>query len=171
MSYAYPLSRSETAQSRLVALVEVLAVAGAVAFGAQARFYLPFTPVPITLQTLPVLLAPFAIGRLRATAGMALYMCLGIAGVPLFAAAPGIGATFGYLLGFILAQTVVTRFRNPAAGIAAGLAVIYMAGATWLSLGAHVTPWQPVVMGVVPFLPGAMIKATAAYKLVPLVRR
>jgi biotin transport system substrate-specific component len=171
MTHDHAITLRETASARLQAVIEILAVAGAVLVGAQVRFYLPFTPVPITLQTLPVVLAPFAVGRFRATAGMSLYVALGALGAPLFATTAGVGATFGYLLAFILVPAVVTRFRSPAAGIVAGLGTVYLLGVAWLCLWLRVSPWQGVVMGVVPFLPGAFLKGLAAYKLVTYVRR
>ena len=153
------------------AVMEALAVAGAVAIGAQLRFPIPGTPVPVTLQTVPVLLAPFAVGRCRATAGMALYVLLGILGTPLFAGSAGIGATFGYLLGFMVAPSLIMRFERPVAGLLAGFAVIYGCGMAWLAFWAELSFVQALMMGVVPFIPGAVLKGMAAHSLVPIVRR
>ncbi|MBI4556170.1 MAG: biotin transporter BioY [Candidatus Hydrogenedentes bacterium] len=136
-------------------------MAGAVALGAQVKIFLPFTPVPITLQTLPVLLAPFAVCAYRASAGLLLYACLGVLGAPVFAVTSG--ATLGYLIGFMAAPMVIQKFRNPAAGILAGTGVIYLLGVAWLILGLHLSPWQALVSGVLPFLPGDFGKAVIAY--------
>lgn len=151
------------------AVLEVAAVAGAVAVGALVRLPLPFTPVPVTLQTLPVLLAGFAVGRQRATGGMLLYLALGLAGVPLFAATSG--ATFGYLLAFAAVPSVTLRFRSPAYGILAGTLVIYALGAMWLCLWTPVSPRFAVVAGILPFLPGDAVKAVAAFCSLRWVRR
>lgn len=153
------------------ALMEMLAVAGAVAIGAQLRFPLPGTPVPVTLQTLPVLLAPFAVGRFRATGGMALYVLLGLLGTPLFAGSAGVGATFGYLLGFMAAPMLIMRFERPALGLLAGFAAVFGLGVTWLAFWADLSPGQALMMGFVPFIPGALLKGMAAYRIIPLVRR
>ena len=170
MTNEYTLDRLDMTRSAAPAAIEITAVAGALALGALARFPLPGTPVPVTLQVLPVLLAPFAVGRFRATAGVVLYLSLGFAGVPLFAASAGMGVTLGYLLGFMLVPAVATRFKNPALGILASLGIIYALGVTWLCLWLHVSPVQGVLLGVVPFMPGALLKAVAAYKLIPYVR-
>ena len=153
---------------RRQAVLDVIAVAGAVMLGAWARIPLPFSPVPATLQTLPVLLAAFAVGRFRATAGVLLYVGLGLAGVPLFATA--FGPTFGYLLAFVAVPSVVTRFRHPAVGMVAGTAVIYGSGALWLSLWLSCTAGQAIVMGVLPFLPGDLLKLLVAYRLAKWMR-
>ena len=142
-------------RSRALGILEVVAVAGAVALAAQVRIG---GPVPFTLQTLPVLLAPFAVGRNRAMAGLALYLGLGLAGVPVFAGATAIGATFGYLLAFVMVPAVMCRFRNPATAIVAGLMVVFVCGVTWLCLWLHLSPWQGIVVGCLPFLPGEFVQ-------------
>ena len=82
-----------------------MGAAGLVGLLAQISIHLSFTPVPITGQTLGVLLAGSALGWRRAGLSMALYVLAGLAGVPWFAshASGYAGATFGYLLGFIAA--------------------------------------------------------------------
>jgi len=149
-------------------IMDVVAVAGAVAVGAWARVPLPFSPVPVTLQTLPVLLAAFAVGPRRATAGLLMYLGLGLVGAPLFAMP--FGPTLGYLLAFIAVPSVVTRFRDPATGLVAGSLLIYAMGATWLWLWLGSTPWTAVMLGVVPFLPGDALKVLVAYRLVRYLR-
>src|ERR1700679_3051770 len=86
----------------------VIGAAGFVGVLAQISIHLSFTPVPITGQTLGVLLAGSALGWKRAAAAMALYAVAGIAGVPWFAShAHGyVGASFGYIVGFFLAATL-----------------------------------------------------------------
>lgn len=145
--------------SRVV--LEVLAVAGLLALCAQVRILLPFTPVPVTLQTLAVLALPFAIVPGRAMAGALLYAALGLAGVPIFAI--GFGPTFGYILGFAAAVPVVARFQKPAAGIFAGQLTIYALGIAWLSLWSTASPLQTVLLGILPFLPADALKMTLAY--------
>lgn len=171
MNIAYTLDRTDVARSSAKTLLQVVGVAAAVALGAQIRILVPFTPVPFTLQTLVVLLAPFAVGRDRACAGMLAYLGLGLMGAPLFAASAGMGVTFGYLLGFVAAPAVMLRIKNVAAALVAGLAVIYLLGVTWLSLYLHISPVQAALFGMVPFLPGALVKAMLAYKLAPYVRK
>jgi biotin transport system substrate-specific component len=153
---------------RFSALFDVIGVAGLVALGALIRIPLPFTPVPVTLQTLPVLAAAFAAGRDRAFAGISLYVMLGLLGAPLFAAG---GATAGYLAGFMAAPLIVSRFRNPLAGMAAALGMIYLMGAGWLAYLLGLSVMEAVALGVAPFLPGALIKLALALALLRWIRR
>ena len=170
----YELTYTDSAHMTLstrpwaVATMQILAVAGATALGALIKLPLPFTPVPLTLQTLPVLLAAFAIGPRRAMAGLLVYMAAGYAGAPVFAL--NFGTTFGYVLGFVVAPWVVSAFRNAAVGIAAGQAVIYAFGVAWLSAWLHLSVPHAIMVGVAPFLAGDILKGFVAYKLVSRVR-
>ena len=148
------------------ALVDVLAVAGLMTLGAWIRLPLPFTPVPLTLQTLPVLVAAFLVGRNRAMAGALLYMVLGLAGAPVLAVGATFGLTFGYLVGFAAAPWVAVRFHSPLAGLAVATAVILGMGAAWLSLITGCSPVDAVRLGALPFVPGDLFKAVVAYAII-----
>jgi biotin transport system substrate-specific component len=155
---------------------------------AQLAVPLPFTPVPLTLQTLSVLLLAAAYGPRLATASFASYLALGFAGAPVFSLGRNglaVVATpsLGYLAG-MLAATVVVGYlarrqwdRRPLTTVVAmvvGNAVIYAGGvAWWLVLGFG--PGEAVTGGVLPFLPGDAIKIAIAATALPsawlLVRR
>ncbi|MBW7865393.1 MAG: biotin transporter BioY [Candidatus Hydrogenedentes bacterium] len=149
---------------------DILGVAGMLLLGAWIRLPLPFTPVPVTLQTFAVLLAPFMVGPGRAMAGTGLYLSAGLAGlfsgVPVFAAASG--ATAGYLAGFMAVPLVVAWSRSrswrPEAGMFLSLLLIYFLGGGWLALFLGLSPATAFLQGVAPFLPGDAVKlaATAA---------
>jgi biotin transport system substrate-specific component len=158
----YPIAHYDV--RREPAWLSIMAVAGALALGAFVRVPLPFTPVPLTLQTLPVLVAAFAVGRNRAAAGAMLYLLLGMVGAPILT--QSFGVTAGYLAGFVVAPYVVTQFRSPLAGIVAATAIIYALGAGWLSIYLGMPLTAAVAAGVLPFLAGDVIKAAAAYGLV-----
>ena len=94
-----------------------LGIAALTGLLAQARFYLPWTPVPITCQTFAVLLAGVLLGRWWGGVSQALYVGLGIAGVPWFAGWHGgiayfTGPTMGYMIGFILAALFLGHFTD-----------------------------------------------------------
>ena len=141
---------------------------------------LPFTPVPLTLQTMTVLLAGLMLGsRLGALAVLA-YIAQGLVGMPVFASgawglARLVGPTGGYLAGFVLAAVIVGVLaergwdRRPASTLAAmavGNAVIYGCGVLWLSL---FVPFQlALVQGVLPFLAGDALKIAAVVTALPL---
>ena len=150
------------------------------AISAQAVIPLPWTPVPITGQTFAVLLTGALLGPRLGALSLALYLLEGGLGLPFFAggaagAARLAGLTGGYLLSYPFAAALVgwlaTRGwdRRPLTMLAAmllGSVVIFALGAGWL---AHfVGPSHALTAGVLPFLPGDMVKALLAAGLVPL---
>ncbi len=141
---------------------------------AQVRIPLPFTPVPITGQTLGVLLAGALLGSRCGMAVVAAYVVQGLIGLPVFAGWKGgvaalLGPTGGYILGFIPAAFLVGWLfergwhRKPTLTIAAfavGNATIYAFGLPWL---AFFVGWNQVLqMGLLPFLPGDLLKLMVA---------
>ena len=162
-----------------------LALAGAALTGlaAQVRIPLPFTPVPITLQTLAVLLTGVLLGARWGGASQGLYAGLGVAGVPWFAGwSAGLGRLFGptggYIVGFVLAAAFVgfltdryARAREPAGLLAVLLVanfVVYGVGLPWLygwlALVQRASPTVAGVLelGLLPFVPGDLAKLLAA---------
>lgn len=159
--HAHLLQNVRTTDSWAVACLEATAVAGVIMLSALVKLPLPWTPVPVTLQTLPVLAAAYVVGRDRAMAGILLYLALGIAGAPLFAVP--FGATMGYLLAFAFAPYVTTAFKRPAVGMVAAIAAIYAVGTAWLCLWAGIGLWTGLLMGVLPFIPADAVKVGMAY--------
>ncbi len=159
----------------------VLGFAALTGLSAQISIRLPFTPVPITGQTLAVLLGGMALGAPRAILGVLAYLGIGLIGLPWFAGGAGGWAvvssdSFGYLLGFILAAAVVGWLaargfdRGPLRVLLAmvvGNALIYLLGATWLAVDLHLGASQALSLGVTPFLLGDAIKAAVAMGLLP----
>src|SRR3984885_11236132 len=149
----------------------VVGAAGFVGLLAQISIHLSFTPVPITGQTLGVLLAGTALGWRRAGAALVLYAVAGLAGVPWFAghASGYVGASFGYVLGFIAAALLCGYLAGRGADrsvlrsvpvMIAGEVVIYAFGVTWLALSAHLSASAAISEGFTPFVAGDAIKAT-----------
>ncbi|MGO9581355.1 MAG: biotin transporter BioY [Acidimicrobiales bacterium] len=159
-------------------LLLVIAGAGLVGVLAQVSFHLSFTPVPVTGQTLGVLVAGTALGWKRATAAMALYGSAGLAGLPWFAdhASGYVGASFGYVVGFVLCAGLCgflaerhadrSLFKSVPAMVA-GEVVLYAVGVSWLAVSLHVGPQRAVALGLTPFLAGDAIKAAIAAVLLP----
>ncbi|MFP4499818.1 MAG: biotin transporter BioY [Candidatus Hydrogenedentota bacterium] len=156
-----PIAQPAAIERREPVWLSVMAVAGLMALSAAVKLPLPFSPVPVTLQTFAALVIAYLVGPHRATAGIAAYTALGMVGAPLFAVAGG--ATAGYLAAFIAVPYVVTRFRRPLVGMVAAMACIYALGAGWLVAALGMTPAQALALGIVPFLPGDALKLTAAY--------
>ncbi|HPO16336.1 MAG TPA: biotin transporter BioY [Candidatus Hydrogenedentes bacterium] len=157
----WPLENLSCSRGRV--FVEVAGVACLIAAGALIRFPLPFSPVPVTLQTFGVLLAACLVEPHRAACGAALYLALGVGGIPLFAVSSG--ATFGYLAGFIFAPHILRLFKNRVLGMCWANVVILSMGALWLSVWPGMTPYHAVMAGLLPFVPGDLIKLVAAYKV------
>jgi biotin transport system substrate-specific component len=156
----------------------VLGAAGFVGGLAQISIHLSFTPVPITGQTLGVLLAGTALGWRRAAAAMALYAIAGVAGVPWFAGQESgyVGASFGYIVGFFFAAALCgwlagrgadrTVLKSVPAMVAAEV-VIYAFGVTWLAVDLHLSASAAIAEGFTPFVAGDAIKAAIAAGLLP----
>ena len=169
-------------QSRVRNSILVMGLTGFTALAAQVAIPLPFTPVPLTLQTFAVLAGAAALGAERAVIAQVLYITLAVAGVPVLAGGASghevvVGATGGYLIGFVLASYVVGRISSNGAStksgktalaFLAGSVLIYALGAPWLAFTTGNTITWAVVNGVVPFLVGDLIKAVAAGAVLPL---
>jgi biotin transport system substrate-specific component len=156
----------------------VIGGAGLVGLLAQVSIHLSFTPVPITGQTLGVLLTGTALGWRRGLAAMALYAVAGLVGVPWFAGHTSgyVGASFGFVIGFMLCALVCGRLAERGAdrsvlssvpAMIAGEVVMYGVGVTWLALYLHVSASTAISLGLTPFLAGDAIKAALAALLLP----
>lgn len=156
----------------------VVGAAGFVGLLAQVSIPLPFTPVPVTGQTLGVLLCGTALGWRRGAAAMALYALAGVAGLPWFAdhSSGYVGASFGYVVGFLLCAALCGYLAERGAdrtvlrsvpAMAAGEVVMYAVGVTWLAVSLHVGPGRAIALGLTPFLVGDAIKASLAAVLLP----
>lgn len=146
----------------------IVGFAALTAVAAQWRFYLPFTPVPVTLQTAVVLLAGATLGPAAAAGSQALYLLAGAAGLPLFTTGAVLGPTAGYLLAFLPAAALVgwARRRGGWWGMVAGMGtaslLILALGALGLCFMQHLSLSQSVVSGFLPFLPGDALKLAIA---------
>jgi biotin transport system substrate-specific component len=143
--------------------------------GAFVRIPLPFTPVPITLQTFFVLLSgAFLGGNLGAITQLS-YILLGLLGLPIFTGVgTGLfylfGPTGGYLFGFVLAALFIGRFikysRDNLFFILGILCIadfiILACGATWLKFLLRLPLAKLLFVGFIPFIPGDLLKALIA---------
>jgi biotin transport system substrate-specific component len=163
----------------------VLVVAGTVLLTLSAKIKLPLPYVPMTLQTLVVLLIGAAYGwRLGVTTVIA-YLAEGAAGLPVFAGpvgglAPLVGPTAGYLLGFVAAAFIAGWLSERgwdrsvlwlfiAMGI--GHVVILAAGFAWLAFGVRLGVEKAWLVGVVPFIAASVIKNALGAVLIPAIQR
>ncbi len=150
-----------------------------VALSSQIAFYLPFTPVPITGQTLAVLLIGAVLGSKRGGLSLALYILEGLAGLPVFAGGTGgmgvlFGPTAGYLIGFIPAVILIGALsekgfdRNWISMLLAlflGSSVIYFFGI--IRLSSFVGMQRVFLLGVAPYFVGDLLKIGLVMILIP----
>jgi biotin transport system substrate-specific component len=167
-----------TDKTRIV--VGVLIFAALTALTARFSFRLPFTPVPITLQVLAVLLAGLVLGARGGAASQLTYLGMIAVGLPFTASglagpAAFFSPTAGYLLVFAPAAFVVGALARPGWRIVlaalAGIAVIYLGGASWLAVwlgGDWTKAWT---LGAAPFIAADLAKAVLAVAAAGVVRR
>ena len=152
---------------------------------AGALIRLPVWPVPITMQTFAVLLSGAVLGARSGSVSQLVYLLVGLMGLPVFSGGGGpayaMTPSFGYLLGFILAPTVVgavlgkgavSALRTFIAGLA-GTAAIYAVGFPYLAFYLKVVAQKPdalrtaVQAGVLVFLPGDILKCLVLALVAP----
>jgi len=163
------VSKINIRQMTLVSLFAALTAVG-------AFISIPIYPVPLTLQTLFSLLAGMTLGSVMAVSSQIIYVLLGVIGLPVFAGfKAGIGILFGptggFLLGFIISAYVIGKiielkkekniFYYFLAGLS-GTVIIYIIGITQLSLVTGIGVKKAITVGMLPFLPGDILKIVAA---------
>lgn len=177
--FLVPITVGERTPTRLrhIALI----VAGALVVALTAQIVIPTTPVPFTGQTLGVLAVGAALGFRRGAAALLLYLVLGAAGLAVFAEGSSgvgqiLGATGGYLVGFVVAAAIVGRLAElgwdrhiggSLAAMAIGTAVIYAIGVPWLKVTLGL-PWETAVAeGMTKFLVWDAAKLVVAAGMFP----
>jgi biotin transport system substrate-specific component len=168
----------------------VLAFAATVLVAACAHVSLPlpFTPVPLTLQNFAVLLVGTALGPVAGFSAMVLYLAQGAMGLPMFTpngpagVARLLGPTAGFLFAYPLvaasAGWVVRAMRNVGSrftrGIVAGVVatlILFACGAGWMATLLHLSASATWHMAIAPFLPGEIVKVTAAAGIFSAMQR
>jgi len=178
LSLQSPSSAGNAISIWLGTLPIVLAGSALVAVSAHVALPLGFTPVPLTLQTLAVLLLGLVLPPRLAAATMLAYLLEGAAGLPVFAPTPTmngglahlLGPTGGYLLAYPFAAALagfawrrtVRSFAGAALSAAAGSVIIVACGALWLEALTHGSAQSVLTFSVIPFLPGDALKAIVA---------
>lgn len=164
-----------------------LVLAGTAVVALLAQVTIPLPLVPITGQTLGVILVGAALGSRRGAAALLTYLLVGLAGAPVFAEFSGgpasvLSPSFGFILGFVPAAFVAGWFaerawdRRPVlalAGFVAASAVPFLVGVPYLAMimnavmGAEMGLGGVLAAGLWPFLPGGLVKAALAAMLIP----
>jgi biotin transport system substrate-specific component len=170
------------ARSRDVAAV----VLGSLLLTASAKLQVPFWPVPMTMQSLVVLLLGMSYGLRLGTATVLLYLAEGAVGLPVFAGTPerGIGLAYmmgptgGYLIGFVLAAAALGSLAERgwdrslariAAAMILGHVILFIPGVLWLAVSLGFA--KAVAVGATPFLAATVLKTALGIALMPLAWR
>ncbi len=187
--FLVPITIGEHISARLRHIALICVGAVFIALTANVAFWLPNNPVPVTGQTLSVLVVGGALGLRRGALSVALYLLLGLflpvyAGqshglsniVGLDSAGVVLGARGGYLVGFLLAGALVgwlaemgwdRHIRGAIAAMILGEVVIYAVGVPWLAVAANMSPQTAIDKGFLPFVLGDAIKLAIAAGIFP----
>jgi biotin transport system substrate-specific component len=177
---------------RSTALTQALFILGGVGFIAllaQIAIPVPGSPVPVTGQTLAVLLIATTYGARLGVLTFATYLLAGVAGAPVFAPSGTsanhgidrlIGATGGYLVGMLVASLVLgyladrkadQKFRTSFPALLLGDAIIFTFGLLWLQQTLNLSWSQTIAAGFTPFILGEALKIAITATSLPLVWR
>jgi biotin transport system substrate-specific component len=177
---------------RSTALTQALFIVGGVGFIAllaQIAIPVPGSPVPVTGQTLAVLLIGTTYGARLGVLTFATYLLAGVAGAPIFAPSGTsanhgidrlIGATGGYLVGMLVASLVLgyladrkadQKFRTSFPALLLGDAIIFTFGLLWLQQTLNLSWSQTIAAGFTPFILGEALKIAITATSLPLVWR
>jgi biotin transport system substrate-specific component len=189
LSHSSLAQRTESFTDSLPGKVTLVVAATVfIAACAHVSFLLPFTPVPLTLQTFAVILVGLALGPVAGFSALALYLAEGAAGIPVFSPqGPGgiaqlLGPTGGYLFAYPLAAAaagwlvrampgILSRFTRAAIGGIGATVIILALGAGWMAYFNHFAAVAVWSLAVIPFLPGEAVKIAAASGIFAALQR
>lgn len=145
---------------------------------------IPVSPVPISLGFLAIYLVVSVVGMKLGTASVIIYILLGLAGVPVFTNFTGgpaklLGPTGGYIIGYIFMALICGFFADKFSkkmplyflGMILGTAVCYLFGTVWLGYQMDMTFTQALAAGVIPYIPGDLLKLIIAMAVGTQVRK
>lgn len=158
----------------------VLGMSVLIALAAPISIPLPFTPVPIALQPSLILMLSILLGGKRTALAIIAFLLQGALGLPVFATCTAglaalLGCNGGYFLGYIIAAWVTgflhrsNSIKNILWAMSVGNAVIFLFGAIWLSF--FIGGAQAIILGVLPFIFGDIIKLLIAVKCIRFLRK
>ena len=179
MTYADILQPYKRQHTLLYNALMVMGASVFIALASRITIPIPFSPVPITSQTLAVLLTGTLLGSKRGALSVFAYLTAGASGLPVFAGGGAgiaylLGPTGGYLVGFVIAAYVTgllaekgwdRRIFTTALAMAIGNVIIYLCGLCWLASFVGIN--RVFALGLYPFIPGDLVKLIIATILLP----
>lgn len=176
--------RPQTSSSKTKSMVIIALMAAVTCILGPLSLAIPISPVPISLTNLAVYFTVYVLDRKRGTISYLLYLLIGLVGVPVFSAFTGgpgklFGPTGGYLIGFIFMAYICGFFVDkwPSKlymhfiGMVLGTAVCYLFGTVWLAYQAGMGFYAALGAGVIPFIPGDLVKIVIALIAGPVIRK
>lgn len=174
------VSGKQKVATKTIALIAVMTAVTCV----LAPLSLPIGPVPISLTNLAIYFALYILGMKKGTISYVVYLAIGLVGVPVFSGFTGgpgklIGPTGGYLIGFIPMAVIAGilidkyngKFVQSMIGMVVGTIVCYALGTVWLAYQAQMDFMAALWAGVIPFIPGDLIKMVLAAFFGPQIRK
>ena len=152
----------------------------------------PFSPVPISLATLMLYLSAYILGKNKSVISCGIYLLIGAVGMPVFSGFTGgigkvLGPTGGYMLGYLFLVWISSFFierwsvrgRNRKAvsylmqgvGMVMGTMVCYLCGSFWLAYQSQMSIGAALIAGVIPFIPGDIVKIIIGMFLGSTIRK
>lgn len=186
------LLRRDTAFSQPLNISEVLAhtrsalaLTALMVIGAKVKFFHPLSPVPFTMQVFFVLMCGAMLGSGFGTLSQALYVALGVVGLPVFSGGIAglaylMGPTGGYILGFLVAPIAIGGYLSCTAkpsskaqmlvAMGIGLAIIHGTGVLHLKMMTGMS-FTTAIMADMPYIPVDILKALGVVALVPVLKK
>lgn len=171
-----------TSRTKTLALTGLMAAL--ICILSPLAFPLPFSPVPISMGTLAIYFSVYVLGLKKGSMSVLIYILLGLAGLPVFTGfigGPGklFGPTGGYIIGYLFLALICGFFTDKwhgkcqpvVLGMLLGTLVCYLFGTAWLAFQTKISFLSALTAGVLPFLPGDLIKITAAMLLGGTLRK
>lgn len=171
-----------TMNTKTMALIALMAAVTCVL--GPLSLTIPVSPVPISLTNLAVYFTVYVLGMKRGTISYFVYLLIGLVGLPVFSSFSGgagklFGPTGGYLIGFIFMALICGFFieKWPSklylhfAGMVLGTAVCYLFGTVWLAYQGNMGFYTALAAGVIPFLPGDLVKIIIALLAGSVIRK
>lgn len=147
-------------------------------------FSVPIGVVPVSFTNLAIYFALYALGMKRGTISYLIYMFIGFVGIPVFSNFTGgpsklLGPTGGYLVGFVFMALIAGYFIDKYIdkkvlcflGMVLGTVVCYALGTLWLAYQANMQAGSALAAGVIPFIPGDLVKIAIAALVGPQIRQ
>jgi biotin transport system substrate-specific component len=164
--------------------VEIALMAAIICVLSPWSISIPFSPIPITLGSFAIYMTAYVLDAKRSVVACALYLLLGLVGLPVFSGfssgpAKLLGPTGGYLIGYLFVAFimgfVIENFPNKVVihfvGFLASTAILYLFGTVWLQQLMGITFGEALAMAVIPYIPLDLVKIVIACIVGPMIRK